>query len=189
MKLPLLNVIDFYNATYRKGRVFAMDLGTKRIGLAVADFQQQVAFPVASILTPPPHMLSTVINSVLMQSVHNLTINDVSGYIIGEPLDFSGQQTRQSRVHLNYMLKCAQAVPKIEQLAVGRKPLDERLVGGPFQWKNVVMIDERFSTAIVRRNFKSQPQSQSMRHRYAVSKDTQSAVYILETYLEMIKQY
>ena len=55
-----LSVEQFYQRTFKYGRILGLDIGRKRIGVAVSDQSQQFARPLGVLQTPHPKQMSSM---------------------------------------------------------------------------------------------------------------------------------
>ena len=109
------------------GRLFAVDWGDRRIGLAVSDALGMLSSPAGTITRRagkrPP----------LAELMRQATALEATGYIFGLPLDPEGRETPRSL-----------EVRSVAATLAGRQPLPVRLV------------DERFTTAAALRTIAAQ---------------------------------
>src|SRR5690554_4634932 len=83
------------------GRVLAIDLGTKRTGIAVTDILKMVANP-----------LSTVATSGLLSFLDGYFKNEeVDTIVVGHPLALNGSPTQMTQQALNLKTKLANKYP------------------------------------------------------------------------------
>lgn len=67
------------------GRIFALDYGSKRIGVAVSDETKKIAFPKPYILTKEKEKLRQLIRNYEVEKI-----------LLGLPKNLSGQETKAS---------------------------------------------------------------------------------------------
>ena len=75
------NIEDFIKYIEKKKPILSIDYGYKRIGIAMSDQQQLMAFPL-KVVKSKKELYSTIKN------------NYVSGIVIGMPLDLQGRKTK-----------------------------------------------------------------------------------------------
>lgn len=95
------------------GKILALDLGTRRTGLALSDAQQRVAFA-------RPEIEHTGNASLLKALEHFCTEEQVVGLLLGRPTKLSGEETEQTRI----VEKTAEA---LQSLGLPWEFMDERL--------------------------------------------------------------
>ena len=115
------------------GRILALDFGLKRIGVAVADADLQMAFPQEPI--PFVNMRQAVLATAAL-----IATNGITAVIIGLPLNMSGQGTEQTEVTQDFItaLKKACGIP-------------------------VHVVDERLTTKIAQERMRAQGLSEKER--------------------------
>lgn len=74
-----------------KGKILALDLGTRRTGVAVSDKNQKIAFP-----HPEIHHKST--DELIENLASVIDKEKIEGILIGLPVDMKGEVTRQTKI-------------------------------------------------------------------------------------------
>ena len=86
----MITINEFKNKLSSGSRLMGIDLGTKRIGIAISDYNQKVATP-----------LQTLDKSKQGKLIHELegiiTENDIKGIIIGNPINMDGTYGKSSQ--------------------------------------------------------------------------------------------
>ena len=146
------------------GRILALDIGAKRIGVAVSDELRLLATPRAVIVRRSTE-------SALDEIVRLAQVEDVSLVVVGLPVSFDGQLHNQARIVQRFGERLRK---RLDALATGGTPgiplvyADETL--------STVRAEERLRAAGVR--------PQRIRERI----DAEAAAVILEEYLDQRRQ-
>lgn len=74
-----------------KGKILALDIGTRRTGVAISDSKQRVAFVREEIEHESTETL-------LKDLVKLLTAEKIVGILIGLPVSMSGEETKQTQI-------------------------------------------------------------------------------------------
>ncbi|MEY3990897.1 MAG: hypothetical protein RI985_1978 [Chloroflexota bacterium] len=76
--------------THLRGRVMALDVGERRVGVAMSDLSQTLASPYTTLLAHP--------QAVLFQKIQQLIVNEeVVELVIGLPISLNGQEGPQAQ--------------------------------------------------------------------------------------------
>jgi len=137
-------------------RVLGLDVGDKRIGVAVSDV---LGITARGLFT----LIRTNIKDDTQKIIDAAVANDCSAVVIGLPLNLSGDDSAQTE--------------KVRGFA---KKLENKLVSNAMQGIEVILFDERFSTVIA-----GQAMIESGAKQSTVKEaiDRQAAVVILEDWL------
>ncbi len=73
----------------QKGKILGIDWGTKRIGVAISDFDQQIVFGKKSIENKSPKYVLDELHELIDQ-------NDVVLIVLGYPLNLEGHKTKST---------------------------------------------------------------------------------------------
>ena len=137
-------------------RVIGLDVGDKRIGLAISDELRITA-----------RGLFTLTRTNIKADTQNIpdAINDNNCYIvvIGLPLNLSGQDSVQTKKVREFALK-----------------LENKLKSNSMNDVNIVLYDERFTTVLAEQAMKD---SGASRRKVKEAIDRQAAVVMLEDWL------
>mgnify|MGYP006306184091 CR=1 FL=1 len=87
-----------------KGRILAIDFGTKRVGLALSDLSQFLASPFMTIENKG-------YDSLVRGIVDIVTREDVKGIIVGNPLNMDGTGSEMAKRSARLAKKLSNAVP------------------------------------------------------------------------------
>tara|TARA_B100000700_G_C14706957_1_gene697235 strand:- start:67 stop:531 length:465 start_codon:yes stop_codon:yes gene_type:complete len=79
------NIVDFRIALGQEGALIGLDLGTKKIGVAVSDHLRTVATPLKTVVRKKFHLDT----KLLLEICRNRTIK---GIVIGLPLNMNGTE-------------------------------------------------------------------------------------------------
>lgn len=82
------------------GKILALDYGTKRVGLAVSDADQTMAFPRETILRNPSGEFENKLKKLVKEE-------GISKIILGVPLDSDNLETNSSKKIRNFGQKLA----------------------------------------------------------------------------------
>ena len=86
----MITIDEFKNKLSSGSRLLGIDLGTKRIGIAISDYNQKIATP-----------LHTLDKSKQVKFIDELeriiTENDIKGIIIGNPINMDGTYGKSSQ--------------------------------------------------------------------------------------------
>ena len=83
--------IDEFKIKLSSGsRLLGIDLGTKRIGIAISDYNQKIATPLKTLDKSKQGKLIDELESII-------TENDIKGIIIGNPINMDGTYGKSSQ--------------------------------------------------------------------------------------------
>lgn len=136
------------------GRILAIDLGTKRTGIAVTDMLQIVANPLKTIETSK---LIDYLTSYFQKE-------EVDTIVLGFPKNLDG--------------KANEMTPRVISLKDRLSKL--------FPDKNLVLIDERFTSKMAMQSMIAMGSKKKDRKEKAGNLDKVSAAIILQSYLEQL---
>ena len=93
-------------------KVIGIDYGKKRIGIAISDIDQKIAFPLKTVENKKPfEILKKIIES-----------EKVSSIVVGVPINLDGSNTDATEMCFKFHLKLKKAFPEINHYVT-----DERL--------------------------------------------------------------
>ena len=81
---------EFKNKLSSASRLLGIDLGTKRIGIAISDYNQKIATPLQTLDKSKQGKLIDELESII-------TENDIKGIIIGNPINMDGTYGKSSQ--------------------------------------------------------------------------------------------
>ena len=79
----MITIEEFKNKITKKSRLIGLDLGSKRIGIAICDDQQSIAMPFKTLLK---NNFSKLINELKLI----IKDNNIKGIIVGNPINMDG---------------------------------------------------------------------------------------------------
>ena len=79
----MIAIEEFKNKITKKSRLIGLDLGSKRIGLAICDDQQSIATPFKTIERE-------VFNNLINELKLIIKENNIKGIIVGNPINMDG---------------------------------------------------------------------------------------------------
>ena len=79
----MITIEEFKNKITKKSRLIGLDLGSKRIGIAICDDQQSIAIPFKTLLK---NNFSKLINELKLI----IKDNNIKGIIVGNPINMDG---------------------------------------------------------------------------------------------------
>ena len=86
----MITINEFKNKLSSGSRLLGIDLGTKRIGIAISDYNQKIATPLQT--------LDKSKQSKLIDELENIiTEYDIKGIIIGNPINMDGTYGKSSQ--------------------------------------------------------------------------------------------
>ena len=139
------------------GRLLALDVGDRTVGLAVSDPDRRVASPAGTVRTVRRAKRFADTASVLLAVLDE---RSAAALVVGLPLDLDGREGRRAR--------------QVRQFAVNLMAHRDL---------PALMWDERFSTNAVERAMLA---DDATRRRRRAAKDTLAAVYILQGFLDSL---
>ena len=79
----MITIEEFKNKITKKSRLIGLDLGSKRIGIAICDDQQSIAMPFKTLLK---NNFGKLINELKLI----IKDNNIKGIIVGNPINMNG---------------------------------------------------------------------------------------------------
>ena len=86
----MITINEFKNKLSSGSRLLGIDLGTKRIGIAISDYNQKIATPLQTLDKSKHGKLIDELKSII-------TEYDVKGIIIGNPINMDGTYGKSSQ--------------------------------------------------------------------------------------------
>ena len=86
----MITINEFKNKLSSGSRLLGIDLGTKRIGIAISDYNQKIATPLQTLDKSKQGKLIEELESII-------TENDIKGIIIGNPINMDGTYGKSSQ--------------------------------------------------------------------------------------------
>ena len=86
----MITIDEFKNKLSSGSRILGIDLGTKRIGIAISDYNQKIATPLQTLDKSKQDKLIDKLESII-------TENDIKGIIIGNPINMDGTYGKSSQ--------------------------------------------------------------------------------------------
>ncbi len=86
----MITIDEFKNKLSSGSRLLGIDLGTKRIGIAISDYNQKIATPLETLDKSKQGKLIDELESII-------TENDIKGIIIGNPINMDGNYGKSSQ--------------------------------------------------------------------------------------------
>ena len=86
----MITIDEFKNKLSSGSRLLGIDLGTKRIGIAISDYNQKVATPLQTLEKSKQGKLIDELESII-------TEYDIKGIIIGNPINMDGTSGKSSQ--------------------------------------------------------------------------------------------
>ena len=86
----MITINEFKNKLSSGSRLLGIDLGTKRIGIAISDYNQKIATPLQTLDKSKQGKLMDELESII-------TENDIKGIIIGNPINMDGTYGKSSQ--------------------------------------------------------------------------------------------
>ena len=86
----MITINEFKNKLSSGSRLLGIDLGTKRIGIAISDYNQKVATPLQTLDKSKQGKLIDELESII-------TEYDIKGIIIGNPINMDGTYGKSSQ--------------------------------------------------------------------------------------------
>ena len=86
----MITIDEFKNKLSSGSRILGIDLGTKRIGIAISDYNQKIATPLQTLDKSKHYKLIDELESII-------TENDIKGIIIGNPINMDGTYGKSSQ--------------------------------------------------------------------------------------------
>ena len=86
----MITINEFKNKLSSGSRLLGIDLGTKRIGIAISDYNQKVATPLQTLDISKQGKLIEALESIIAEY-------DIKGIIIGNPINMDGTYGKSSQ--------------------------------------------------------------------------------------------
>ena len=86
----MITINEFKNKLSSGSRLLGIDLGTKRIGFAISDYNQKIATPLQTLDKSKQGKLIDELDSII-------TEYDIKGIIIGNPINMDGTYGKSSQ--------------------------------------------------------------------------------------------
>ncbi len=86
----MITINEFKNKLSSGSRLLGIDLGTKRIGIAISDYNQKVATPLQTLNNSKQGKLIDALKSIIAEY-------DIKGIIIGNPINMDGTYGKSSQ--------------------------------------------------------------------------------------------
>ncbi len=86
----MITINEFKNKLSSGSRLLGIDLGTKRIGIAISDYNQKIATPLQTLDKSKHDKLIDELESII-------TEYDIKGIIIGNPINMDGTYGKSSQ--------------------------------------------------------------------------------------------
>ena len=86
----MITIDEFKNKLSSGSRLLGIDLGTKRIGIAISDYNQKIATPLQTLDKSKQGKLIDELEIII-------TENDIKGIIIGNPINMNGTYGKSSQ--------------------------------------------------------------------------------------------
>ena len=86
----MITINEFKNKLSSGSRLLGIDLGSKRIGIAISDYNQKIATPLQTFDKSKQGRLIDELESII-------TENDIKGIIIGNPINMDGTYGKSSQ--------------------------------------------------------------------------------------------
>ena len=86
----MITINEFKNKLSSGSRLLGIDLGTKRIGIAISDYNQKIATPLQTLDKSKQGKLIDALESII-------TEYDIRGIIIGNPINMDGTYGKSSQ--------------------------------------------------------------------------------------------
>ena len=86
----MITINEFKNKLSSGSRLLGIDLGTKRIGFAISDYNQKIATPLQTLEKSKQVKLIDELESIIEE-------NDIKGIIVGNPINMNGTYGKSSQ--------------------------------------------------------------------------------------------
>ena len=86
----MITIDEFKNKLSSGSRLLGIDLGTKRIGIAISDYNQKIATPLQTLEKAKQGKLIDELESIIKE-------NNIKGIIIGNPINMNGTYGKSSQ--------------------------------------------------------------------------------------------
>ena len=86
----MITIDEFKNKLSSGSRLLGIDLGTKRIGISISDYNQKIATPLQTLEKSKQVKFIDELESIIKE-------NDIKGIIIGNPINMNGTYGKSSQ--------------------------------------------------------------------------------------------
>ena len=86
----MITINEFKNKLSSGSRLLGIDLGTKRIGISISDYNQKIATPLQTLEKSKQVKFIDELESIIKE-------NDIKGIIIGNPINMNGTYGKSSQ--------------------------------------------------------------------------------------------
>ena len=86
----MITIDEFKKKLSNGSRLLGIDLGTKRIGISISDYNQKIATPLQTLEKSKKVKLIDELESIIKE-------NDIKGIIIGNPINMNGTYGKSSQ--------------------------------------------------------------------------------------------
>ena len=86
----MITIDEFKKKLSNGSRLLGIDLGTKRIGISISDYNQKIATPLQTFEKSKQVKLIDELESIIEE-------NDIRGIIIGNPINMNGTYGKSSQ--------------------------------------------------------------------------------------------
>ena len=86
----MITIEEFKNKITKKSRLLGLDLGSKRIGVAICDDRQSIATPFRTMLKVSAAKFIDELKLIIKE-------NNIEGIIVGNPINMDGSLSRSSQ--------------------------------------------------------------------------------------------
>ena len=86
----MITIDEFKKRLSNGSRLLGVDLGTKRIGISISDYNQKIATPLQTLEKSKQVKLIDELESIIEE-------NDIKGIIIGNPINMNGTYGKSSQ--------------------------------------------------------------------------------------------
>jgi putative Holliday junction resolvase len=169
----LLDIADLHAALPPEGRLLALDVGTRTIGLATSDALRSLATPVETIER-------TKFTKDAVRLADFIRRQEIAGLVVGLPLNMDGSEGPRCQSVRQFVANLAAL-----ELDLGPPPAQRGAPSRRFAELPTVLQDERLSTAGVERTM-IQSYDMSRRKRGARI-DAGAAAWILQATLDRLR--
>ena len=86
----MITIDEFKKKLSNGSRLLGIDLGTKRIGISISDYNQKIATPLQTLEKSKKVKLIDELESIIVE-------NDIKGIIVGNPINMNGTYGKSSQ--------------------------------------------------------------------------------------------
>ena len=86
----MITIDEFKNKLSNGSRLLGIDLGSKRIGISISDYNQKIATPLQTLEKSKQVKLIDELESIIEE-------NDIKGIIVGNPINMNGTYGKSSQ--------------------------------------------------------------------------------------------